>query len=302
MIRVAGIQIAPVFLDANKTWKKLNQYIRDAHSNGAKLVTWSESLIPGYPLWVWITNISASESPVQKKLYAKYWNESIDPSSSDIIEEMKHLAKELDITLMGGITERDGGTLYCSLITISSDGELLGRHRKVKPTHSERLVWGDGDKTGLKTHTVEGVQVGGLNCYENWLPLARASLHRLGEMVHIAAWPGSHFLCKDITRFIALEGRSYVLSVSGILRPTDFSHLSEDILPFKEQFESRNRPWYNGGSLAVSPTGEILSGPLIGEEGIIYMDVNPDLVIQERQTLDISGHYSRFDLFNDLDD
>lgn len=295
MLRVAGIQISSVFLDAKKTWEKLEVYIREAQSEGAELITWGETLIPGYPWWIWASDEIFLIGTKQKTAYAKYWQEALELDQSEIVEEMKTLAKELGIMLMGGVAEKEGGSIYCTLLTISNEGEVLGRHRKIKPTYYERLVWADGDSKGLKTHPIRDVRVGGLNCWENWLPLARAALHLQGEIIHVAVWPGSLSLTKDITRFIALEGRSWVISTSG-LGPTDYAHLDVDEFPFKEVMESTWRE--DGGSMAVDPTGEIVAGPLVDEEGIIYVDVDPMVAIQERQRLDISGHYSRFDIFN----
>ncbi|MFX1259386.1 MAG: nitrilase-related carbon-nitrogen hydrolase, partial [Promethearchaeota archaeon] len=196
------------------------------------------------------------------------------------------------------IAEKYGGSIYCTLLTINQEGEILGRHRKVKPTYEERLVWADGDGKGLKTYNLKGIKVGGLNCWENWMPLARAKLHLQEEVLHVAVWPGSLKLTKDITRFIALEGRSWVISISGLLRTSDFSHLCPEIFPFKHIMESRKESWSNGGSMVVDPKGNVVSGPLIDNEGIIYADIDPLIAIQERHHLDISGHYSRFDIFN----
>jgi predicted amidohydrolase len=199
---------------------------------------------------------------------------------------------------MGGIAEKDSGSTYCTLLTISSDGTLLGRHRKVKPTYEERLVWADGDGLGLKTHSLKNIKVGGLNCWENWLPLARAALHLQNELLHVGVWPGSLRSTQDIARFAALEGRSWVIAVSGLIRPTDFSHLNEEEFPMKQMMESSDRIWQNGGSQIVDPTGSVVAGPLVDEEGILYADIDPQLAIKERQNFDISGHYSRFDIFN----
>ncbi|MFX1254448.1 MAG: carbon-nitrogen hydrolase family protein [Promethearchaeota archaeon] len=298
MIRVAGIQITPIFLDAQKTWKKLAQYIREAKSNGAELVTWGETLIPGYPIWLARSGGAKFNDAQQKAVYAKYWQEAIKLDKSLIIEEMKALAKELELMLMGGIAEKEGGSIYCTLLTINQEGQILGRHRKIKPTYEERLVWADGDGLGLKTYPLKEVRVGGLNCWENWLPLARAALHLQEEIIHVAVWPGSFGLTQDITRFIALEGRSWVISTSGLLRPTDFSHLTEKEFPMKHTMEVHSKSWQNGGSMIVDPTGKTVAGPLMDKEGIVYADVDPIIAIQERQNFDISGHYSRFDIFN----
>lgn len=298
MLRIGGIQIAPVFLDAKKTWEKLASHIREAHSNGAELVTWGETLIPGYPFWLSPSGGASFNNAEQKAAYSTYWREAIQLDSSPIIEEMKSLARELDTTLIGGIAEKEGASIYCTLLTIGNEGVILGRHRKIKPTYEERLVWADGDGLGLKTYPVKGIHIGGLNCWENWLPLARAALHLQKEMLHVAVWPGSLRNTEDITRFIALEGRSWVISVSGLLRPTDFSHLSDAEFPMKSVMESHPTNWANGGTVIVDPTGTVVAGPLVDNEGIVYADIDAALVIKERQNLDISGHYSRFDIFN----
>lgn len=298
MIRVASIQIAPVFLDSVKTWEKLSGYIREAASSDAELITWGETLIPGYPIWVSHSDGAKFNNPIQKKVYAKYWQEAIHLDESDIIDEMKELAKELNVMMIGGIVEKEGGSNYCTLLTIDSKGELLGRHRKIKPTYEERLVWADGDGLGLKTYPIKNTRVGGLNCWENWLPLARASLHMQGEMIHVAVWPGSLRLTRDISRFIALEGRSWVISTSGLIRPEDFAHLNKKEFPMKDIMMSYKKSLLNGGSMIVDPRGNVVSGPLVDKEGIIYGNVDPLLAVEERQNLDISGHYSRFDIFH----
>ncbi|UCH05540.1 MAG: carbon-nitrogen hydrolase family protein [Candidatus Thorarchaeota archaeon] len=298
MIRVAAIQMAPVFLNKEETSEKLESYIREAQDKGAEFITWGETLVPGYPFWLSPSGGAHFNDSGQKTAYATYWREALQLDSSPTLERMKSLAGELQIMLMGGIAEKEGASLYCTLVTIGPNGKLLGRHRKIKPTYEERLVWADGDGAGLRTHSLKDIRVGGLNCWENWLPLARAALHLQGEILHVAVWPGNLRNTEDITRFIALEGRSWVISVSGLLRPTDFSHLTESEFPMKSVMESHSENWANGGSVIVDPTGKIVEGPLVDEEGVVYADVDPTIAIQERQNLDISGHYSRFDIFN----
>lgn len=295
-MKVAVIQIAPFFLNKRQTWEKLKQNIKLAASQDAKLVTWGETLIPGYPQWLSPSGGAQFNDQDQKIAYRKYWEEAMtldDP----IIEEMKSLSEELQIMMMGGITERSSGSIYATLITIK-DGKLLGRHRKIKPTYEERLVWADGDSKGLVTHDLgEGLMVGGLNCWENWLPYTRATLHRQNEMVHVAVWPGSDKLTTEISRFIALEGRYWVISASGLLRDVDFEHLTSEEFPQKTIMQSQ-QVWQNGGSMIVNPKGEVIAGPLLNEEGILYADIDRKVVIEERQNLDYSGHYSRPDIFD----
>lgn len=297
MIRVAGIQIAPVFLNAQDTWKKLVSYIREAGSNGAELVTWGETLVPGYPVWLSPSGGARFNDAEQKTAYSTYWREALS-LDGEIVGEMRSVAEELGIMFMGGIAEKEGSSIYCTLLTIGGDGSILGRHRKVKPTYEERLVWADGDGLGLKTYPLKDARVGGLNCWENWLPLARASLHKQGELIHVAVWPGNLRNTEDITRFIALEERSWVISVSGFLRSADFSHLTKEDFPMKEVMESFDGNWMNGGTVISDPTGRFVVDPLVNEEGIVYADLDTLTAIKERQNFDISGHYSRFDIFN----
>ncbi|MHA2224795.1 MAG: carbon-nitrogen hydrolase family protein [Candidatus Hodarchaeales archaeon] len=299
MTRIAGIQIAPIFLNSKKTWAKLSDYIRTAHDNEAELVTWGETLIPGYPFWLSPSGGAKWNDVDQKKTYRTYWREALDFESSVILSDMKKLAKELKIMMMGGIAERSSGSTYATLITIDENGEVINRHRKIKPTHEERLVWGDGDGLGLKTIPFKGFRIGGLNCWENWIPYVRASLHKQNELLHVAVWPGSDGLTRDITKFLAIEGRYWVLSVSGLLRTQDFIELPETEFPVKKFINLEEKFWQNGGTVIADPKGKFINEPLIEKEGIIYADIDFLKAIEERQNFDYSGHYSRFDIFNE---
>ena len=301
MVRVAGIQIAPVFLNGKKTWEKLSDYIREAHDNEAKLVTWGETLIPGYPFWLGASGAAMWDNSDQKKAYRSYWREALDLKNGEIINKMKKLARELNIMLMGGVAEKMSGSTYATLITINEEGKLINRHRKIKPTYAERLVWADGDGVGLNTVPFNGYRIGGLNCWENWIPYARASLHKQNELLHVAVWPGNIHVTKDITKFIAMEGRYWVLSVSGLIRTEDLTDLSEEDFPVKKILnldKKQGKFWQNGGSVIADPKGNFVNEPLIDQEGIIYADIDFLKAIEERQNFDYSGHYSRFDIFN----
>lgn len=292
----AVVQISPIFLDKQKTWVKLKLKIQEAIVNGAELITWGETLIPGYPQWVGHTDGAKFNDEGQKKAYRKYWEESLTMDDS-IITEMKDLTQDNEIMLMGGIAEKDGGSIYCTLITVQG-GKVLGKHRKIKPTYEERLVWADGDGSGLKVFDSPIGKIGGLNCWENWIPYARAALHDLGEMIHVSVWPGSISLTKNISKFMAKEGRSWIISASGILRKEDFNHLNIEDFPMKTEMMESREIYQNGGSMIVDPKGVIVAGPLIDDEGIIYAEMNLDIVIQERHNFDYSGHYSRKDIFD----
>ena len=294
-MRVAVIQMSPVFLDKQASWKKLKTLILEAIGEGASVITWGETLIPGYPVWMGLTDSARWDNPDQKRAYATYAREAVRLDGS-IVEEMRKISLENGVMLMGGILEGGGSSVYATLLTIGFEGEILGRHRKIKPTFDERLLWADGDTEGLRTYETPEGRIGGLNCWENWIPLARAALHQEGEMIHVAVWPGSYSLTKDITRFMALEGRSWILSACGVYRGEDFGHLSLDDFPMRDEMMSAGGI-HSGGSLIANPIGEIIAGPLPDyEEGILYADVDRRTVLEERQNFDYSGHYGRPDL------
>jgi nitrilase len=294
-MKVAVIQMSPVFLDKQASWKKLKTLILEAIGEGASVITWGETLIPGYPVWMGLTDSARWDNPDQKRAYATYAREAVRLDGS-IVEEMREISLENGVMLMGGILEGGGSSVYATLLTIGFEGEILGRHRKIKPTFDERLLWADGDTGGLRTYETPEGRIGGLNCWENWIPLARAALHQEGEMIHVAVWPGSYSLTKDITRFMALEGRSWILSACGVYRGEDFGHLSLDDFPMRDEMMSAGGI-HSGGSLIANPIGEIIAGPLPDyEEGILYADVDRRTVLEERQNFDYSGHYGRPDL------
>ncbi len=294
-MKVAVIQMSPVFLDKSASWKKLNAMILEAIEQGARVITWGETLIPGYPVWMGMTDSARWDNPDQKRAYSTYVRESVS-LDGPIVDEMRNISSEHGVMLMGGILEADGSSVYATLLTIGFEGEILGRHRKIKPTFDERLIWADGDTEGLRTYETPEGRIGGLNCWENWIPLTRAALHQEGEMIHVAVWPGSFSLTKDITRFMALEGRSWILSACGVYRGEDFGHLSVDDFPMRDEMMKAGGI-HSGGSLIANPIGEIIAGPLPDyEEGILYADVDRRTVLEERQNFDHSGHYSRPDL------
>ena len=188
---------------------------------------------------------------------------------------------------------RGGHSVYCSMVYVDATGEIRSAHRKLMPTHEERLVWAIGDGHGLCTHKLGPFTVGGLNCWENWLPLARAALYAQGEDLHVAIWPGNLRNTEEITRFIARESRSYVASVSGLMRRADIG----DDLPHAALLrEAADDVMANGGSCLASPTGEWLLEPEIGAESLRVAEIDHQRVLEERHSLDVAGHYSRPDV------
>lgn len=289
-------QIAPVWLNRDETAKKMLAYIADAANAGCRLVVFGEALLPGYPFWVELTNGALFNSPVQKELYAYYAHQAVSVTSGDL-DGFCRLAKEKKIMIVLGFIERaedrGGHSLYCSLANIDADGSIRYIHRKVMPTYEERLVWAFGDGHGLQVNKLGAFTVGALNCWENWMPLIRSSLYAQGEDLHIALWPGSTRNTEDITRFIARESRSFVVSVSGILRKQDIG--AE--LPSSAMIIGNSQQWLgDGGSCIAGPDGKWIVAPLCNEEKLIVTTIDQVRVMEERQNFDPSGHYSRPDI------
>ncbi len=295
-LKIAMAQISPVWLDKDATLKKIEKAIEDAAKENCELIVFGEALLPGYPFWLALTGGAEWNTDVNKKLHAHYVNNSICIEKGEL-GDVCQLAKENKIAIYLGIIERPrdrgGHSIYASLVYINEFGEVKSVHRKLQPTYDERLTWAPGDGNGLKVHPLKGFTVGGLNCWENWMPLPRTSLYGQGENLHIAVWPGSDHNTKDITRFIARESRSYVVSVSSLMFKTDFPKNT----PYLDVI-LKNAPntLANGGSCIAGPDGEWIVGPVINKEGLIIQSIDFNRVLEERQNFDPVGHYSRPDV------
>lgn len=297
-MRVCIAQISPIFLDREKTLKKVEQSILNAASNKASLVIFGESLIPAYPFWLAFSGGASFDDPIQKKWHARYMHEAVQIERGDL-NSICEVAKNNQIAVYLGIVERpsDRGahTLFCSLVYINEAGRILSVHRKMQPTYEERLCWGHGDAHGLITHPLKEFTVGGLNCWENWMPLSRTALYAQGENLHIAVWPGSNYNTQEITRFIARESRSYVISASSTLH---LDQVKTTIPEFTSFIENAPEILANGGSCIANPDGSWLIEPIINSEELIYADLSLDRVFEERQNFDPTGHYSRPELLS----
>ncbi|MBT8083224.1 MAG: carbon-nitrogen hydrolase family protein [Gammaproteobacteria bacterium] len=289
-------QMAPCWLDRDATLAKLVTSIDDAARRGCDLVIFGEALVPGYPFWVERTDGARFESELQKALFAHYVRQGVCIEDGDL-EPVTAAAARHGITVYLGIMERaadrGGHSLYCSMVYVDAGGTVGSVHRKLMPTHEERLVWAIGDGNGLRTHRLGAFTVGGLNCWENWLPLPRAALYAQGEDLHVAIWPGNRRNTEDITRFIARESRSYVVSVSGLMRKSDI----DPSLPHAELLiEAADEVMADGGSCVAGPDGEWVLEPVVGEETLEVVEIDHTRVLEERHSLDAVGHYSRPDV------
>lgn len=295
-LKVALAQIAPVWLDKQATLKKIYHQIEEAAKEKAELIVFGEGLVPGYPFWLALTGGAEWNQTTNKELHAAYVRNSVTIEDGDL-DTACTLAKKHKMAMYLGIIERPldrgGHSVYASLVYINQEGIIQSVHRKLQPTYDERLTWAPGDGNGLQVHSLKQFTVGGLNCWENWMPLPRAALYGQGENLHVAVWPGSDHNTKDITRFIARESRSFVISVSALMRKSDFP---ENTLHLEKILEKAPQVLANGGSCIAGPDGEWLVEPDTTTNGNIYHTIDFNRVYEERQNFDPVGHYSRPDV------
>ncbi|WP_340154911.1 carbon-nitrogen hydrolase family protein [uncultured Winogradskyella sp.] len=295
-LKIAMAQIAPVWLDKKATLQKIENSIIEAAKENCELIVFGEALLPGYPFWLALTGGAEWDKKVNKELHAHYVRNSICIGKGEL-DAVCSLAKTNKIAIYLGImerpTDRGGHSIYASLVYINEDGNVKSVHRKLQPTYDERLTWAPGDGNGLQVHPLKEFTVGGLNCWENWMPLPRTALYGQGENLHIAVWPGSDHNTKDITRFIARESRSYVVSVSSLMSKADFP---EDTPHLDAILKNAPDTLANGGSCIAGPDGEWIIEPVLHKEGLIIQTIDFNRVLEERQNFDVVGHYSRPDV------
>ncbi len=290
-MKVAIAQVAPVWLDRAATVAKVAAWTARAAGEGCGLVAFGEALVPGYPFWVEWTDGARFDSAAQKDLFAAYAEQAVTI-------EAGHLAPVCAAAAAGGVAvvlgiverprDRSGHSLYCSAVVIDAAGSIASVHRKLMPTYEERLVWSPGDGHGLVVNRLGGFTLGALNCYENWMPLARAALHAQGEDLHVAIWPGNVRNTQALTPVLAMEGRSYVLSASALL-------CRDDVPAGHPMLERCPEVLADGGSCIAAPDGSWLVPPTTGEALLTAM-LDPAEVRRARQNFDPSGHYSRPDV------
>ena len=293
--RLAVVQHPPVLLDLKASIRKATRLMREAAKEGAELVTFPETFLPGYPEWIWRLR-PGEDHQLSGDIHRRLTENAVDLEAGGL-EAVQRSAAKLGVVVVIGINELEGafgrGTLYNTVVTIGADGTLLNRHRKLMPTNPERMVWGLGDASGLRVVDTPVGRVGSLICWENYMPLARYALYAQGPDVYVApTWDsGVHWI--NTIRHIATEGRVWVLGNGTAIRgsdvPADFPGRAE---LFPDQDE-----WLNqGDSLVVAPSGDVVAGPLHEAYGILYADCDI-ATAAARRTLDVTGHYARPDIF-----
>jgi nitrilase len=293
-MRVAIAQDAPVFLDADASCQRAIAWMEEAAKADARLVAFGETWLPGYPFWITQTDGARFNDERQKRAYAQYLDAAVEAEGPEL-RRLEEAARDLKLGLVMGLVERGrgsaSGSVYCSLAFIHPERGCAPLHRKLVPTFEERLAWCPGDGHGLRVHELDGVRISALNCWENWMPQARHALYAQGTQVHVAIWPGSRRLTQDITRFVALEGRVFCVSASGILAREDLPGDFELVDAVEDGV------YYEGASAIAGPDGQWLVPPENERRELIVADLDVSRVGQERQNFDPTGHYARPDVF-----
>lgn len=295
-LKLALPQLAPAWLSRDAGLAKVIETINRAAREDVDLIVFSEGFVPGYPFWLDGTGGANFNSPKQKAIFAHYADQSVtieDGHLDGVCAALKAANMACYLGIIERPRDRSGHSLFCAYVYIDRGGVIRSVHRKLQPTYEERLVWSPGDGAGLVTHRLGDFTVGGLNCWENWMPLSRAALYAQGEDLHIACWPGSDRNTVELTPILAKEGRSYAVSVSAIMRPADV----RGDMPFADEIRaSLSDMPANGGSCMAAPDGSWVLPPETGGQSLRFAELDPAFVRRERQNFDPSGHYSRPDV------
>lgn len=301
-VRVAVVQdeVAPDLATGLEATDKL---AGDAARSGAALVAFPETWLPGYPAWLDVCSDAAlwDHAPV-KAVYRRMAEQSVvvDGDSGRALSE---IARRHGVAMVIGVVERvergpSRGTLFNSLLTYGGDGALLNHHRKLVPTYTERMVWGQGDGAGVRASEVAlgdaSARVGGLVCWEHWMPLARQALHESGEDIHVAAWPTVKEMLQVASRHYAFEGRCFVLAAGSLMRA---SALPPELEPNRRLVSTDDQLVLRGGSAIIAPNGSYVCGPVYDAPALLVADLDLGMSREESMTLDVAGHYSRPDVF-----
>lgn len=294
--RVAVVQAAPALFDRAASIAKACQLIHEAAAQGAQLILFPEAFIPAYPRGLSFGMVVGSRSPAGRDLWQLYWANSVAVPGPDT-DILAAAARQAGSYVAIGVIERDSqysrGTLYCTLLYFGPDGRLLAKHRKLKPTGAERLIWGEGDGSTLPVLNTPLGKIGGLICWENYMPLARMALYGQGVELYLAPTADARDTWQATLRHIACEGRCFVLGCNQFVTKAMYPAG----LPTVEELASQPDPLCRGGSSIISPLGEVLAGPLYDTEGTLYADLSLADVARGKLDFDVVGHYARPDIF-----
>ena len=295
-VKVAVVQAASVLFNKTASVEKACHLVVEAGNEGSKVVLLPEAFVPAYPRGFTFGMKIGSRNEEGRALWKRYWDNSIEITGHEV-KELGKAAKETGVYLSIGVIERDGSsggeTLYCTMLYFSPDGELIGKHRKLKPTGSERLIWGEGDGSTMPVFSTKYGNIGGLICWENYMPLARMSMYGKGIEIYLAPTADSRETWQATMRHIACEGRCFVLGCNQFVTKEMYPSELDAIEELSDQPDVMCR----GGSVIIAPSGDVIAGPLWDEEGILYAELNLDEITKAKLDFDVIGHYARPDIF-----
>ena len=295
-IAIVQAEVAP---DLAGALARTAEGVHAASVAGAQLVVFPETWIPGYPAWLDLCRDAAlwDHAPV-KAVFGRMARDSV-AVPGPVFDALAGMARDAGVTLVIGVTERveqgpGRGTLYNALLTIGPDGRLLNHHRKLVPTYTERMVWGGGDVEGLRAVETPAGRVGGLVCWEHWMPLARQALHESGEDVHVAVWPTAHEMHQVASRQYAFEGRCFVLAAGSLMRA---AALPPELEPHPQRVIGPDQWVLRGGSAVIGPDGAYVVEAVYDRPALLVAELELARVREESMSLDVTGHYHRPELF-----
>jgi nitrilase len=295
-VRVAVVQAAPVLFNRDATVDKAVRLVGESAARHARLILFPEAFIPAYPRGLSFGSVVGNRTPEGRQAFEAYWAGAVEVPGAET-EALGAAARDANAYLAIGVIERDSrfsrGTLYCTLLYFGPDGRLLGMHRKLKPTAAERLVWGEGDGSTLTVVPTEFGIVGGLICWENYMPLARTALYGKGVEIYLAPTADQRETWQATLRHIACEGRCFVLGCNQFVTKSMYP----STLPGIEDLSGAPEVLCRGGSAIVSPLGAVLAGPLYDKEGILDLELDLGEIPRSRLDFDAVGHYARPDVF-----
>jgi nitrilase len=295
-VKAAVVQAAPILFDREATVEKALRLVAEAGAQGSRLILFPEAFIPAYPRGLSFGIVVGSRSPAGRRTWERYWANAVEVPG-EATQALGNAALQANAYLAVGVIERDAqfskGTLYCTLLYFGPDGRLLGKHRKLKPTAGERLIWGEGDGSTLTAISTGLGKIGGLICWENYMPLARMAMYGKGVEIYLAPTADPRDTWQATLRHIACEGRCFVLGCNQFVTKSMYPADLEGV----EELAGQPEILCRGGSAIISPMGEVLAGPLYDREGILLADLDLGLIARSKLDFDVVGHYARPDVF-----
>jgi nitrilase len=291
-VKVAVVQATPVLFDLEKSVDKVCELLAECSRHQPDLILFPESFIPCYPRGLTFGAEVGRRSDEGKNLWQRYWQNSM-PTTGEFINKVSESVRKANALVVLGVTEKDeiNGTLYCTMLYFSTDGNLVAKHRKLKPTGTERVIWGEGDGSTLTTLRTDFGIVGGLICWENYMPLARMAMYQKGVEIYLAPTADARPQWQSTLRHIALEGRCFVLGCNQYVEKKDYPADLQHLLAESADVMCR------GGSVIISPSGDVIAGPLWDQEGILFANLDEEEIIKGKMDFDVVGHYYRNDVF-----